>query len=286
MDELCWLNGKVLPLAEATVSIEDRGFQFADGVYEAMRVYGGRTFALREHLDRLQRSAAAVFIRLPIARDELERAIRELIARQEIAGDGLVYLQLTRGPSKRNHLISQAKTPTLLFYVRPLPPVPEPGTAPGTKLHSVPDERWQRCWIKSIGLLPNALAKSAAADAGADEAIFIHDGVATEGASTNLFVVIAGTLVTHPVGAKVLPGVTRDAVLRCTRELGINIEERGPSEREAKAAQETFITSTTREIAWVSTWDGQPVGEGECGQTTLELHRALQQHIKRAMEMH
>src|SRR5256885_5101457 len=120
MDELCWLNGQVLPLADARVSVEDRGFQFADGVYEAVRVYHGKPFALREHLDRLKRSADAVFIRTQISIEELDDAIRKLIVRQEITGDGLVYLQLTRGPSKRNHLISQAKSPTLLFYVRPL----------------------------------------------------------------------------------------------------------------------------------------------------------------------
>jgi D-alanine transaminase len=283
MEEWCWLNGKVLPLAEASVSVEDRGFQFADGVYEAVRVYGGRPFALGEHLDRLERSALAVLIRLPIARDQLDRAVRELIARQGITADGLVYLQLTRGPSKRNHLISQAKTPTLLFYVRPLPPVPEPGTAAGTKLHSVVDERWQRCWIKSIGLLPNVLAKSAAADAGADEAIFIHDGAATEGASTNLFILAGGRLVTHPVGAKVLAGVTREAVIRRAQELGIPVEERGPGEREAKSAAEVFITSTTREIAWVSEWDGQPIGSAECGELTLRLHQSLQKHIARSL---
>src|SRR5262249_50623224 len=148
-------------------------------------------------------------------------------------------------------------------------------------LLAVADERWKRCWIKSIALLPNVLAKNAAAAAGADEAVFIDEGTVTECASSNFFAVRGSTLLTHPVGPKVLPGITRMVLLDLARKIGISVIERPISESEAMTADELFITSTTREVSWVSRWKDQPVAPGHCGNVTLQLHQALQELIRR-----
>jgi len=281
MKELIWMNGDVTPLAQATIGVEDRGFQFADGVYEVARVYDGRCFALRPHVDRLERSASGIKLDLPLDKHELCRQIERLVDRSALL-DGMVYMQLTRGRSARNHLIPPASEPTLLFYTRQLPPVPAPGSGDGVKLLSVRDLRWKLCWIKSISLLANVLARSEAGAAGADEAVFVDDsGVASECSTSNLFAVIDGAVVTHAEGEKILSGITRAYILECAHHLGIPVAERALPESEAIKADEVFISSTTREIGWVSRWNNQRVGDGRCGKVTLELHRALRQRIRR-----
>jgi D-alanine transaminase len=282
MTDLIWLNGETIPMSDARLGVEDRGFQFADGVYEVIRLYGGKPFTLAEHLDRLRKSAAGIQLAMPLTPAALGTEIRKFIPRTG-ARDGMIYLQLTRGVAPRNHLFPETCKPTLLFYARGLPPVPAPGTAEGAKLWSVADERWKRCWVKSIALLPNVLAKNAAVAAGADEAAFVEDGVVSECSASNLFVVIGGRVVTHPVGPKVLPGITRAVLFEVATELGIAVDERPPREDEARAADEVFITSTTREISWVSTWNGQPVGATRaCGPVTRRLHEGLQLRVRAA----
>lgn len=282
MTEWIWLNGHVQPLADATISVEDRGFQFADGVYEVIRLYGGQPFTLDEHLQRLEKSAQGIRIDLPLSRAELAKEIVALVNRSHL-DDGMVYLQLTRGAAPRSHVWSAGTQPTLLFYVRSLPPLAAPGKGDGVKLISVDDERWERCWVKSIALLPNILAKQAAADAGADEAVFVKNGVVNECAATNLFIVTDGVVITHPVGPKVLPGITRQRLLEIARRLNIRVEERGPTLAEAKSADEVFITSTTRELAWVQSLDGQPIRPGGCGPVTLRLHTAFRETAPKSL---
>jgi D-alanine transaminase len=281
--EWIWINGKTLPLADARIGVEDRGFQFADGVYEVIRLYDGVPFTLKEHMDRLSRSAAAIGITPPLTAGPLGAEIRKLVARAGI-DEGMVYLQLTRGSSPRNHVIPDGVSPTLLFYVRPLPPVPMPGQDAGVKLMTVPDERWKRCWIKTIALLPNILAKSQAVSGGYDEAVFVDDGFVNECSSSNLFIVTGGKLVTHPVGPKVLPGITRMLLLECAEHLGIEVEERPIREAEAAGAPEVFITSTTREISWAAQWNDQPIGSSRCGPVTLVLHRAFQDRVRQEID--
>lgn len=278
MSEWCWLNGQVMPLAQASVSVEDRGFQFADGVYESVRLYEGKPFELNAHMDRLQRSCAGIQLSLPIAKEALVSEILKLAAKSNVR-DGLVYLQLTRGASARNHLFPNPVKPTLLFYVRELAPLPPIDQVKPHTLHSVPDERWDKCWIKSIALLPNVLARNAAAAAGADEAIFIDNGCATEGAASNLFMVAQGKLITHPLGPKVLPGVTRDVLLDCAKTLGIPVEEKPMKLDDAKRADDIFITSSTRELVWVSRWDGVAIGTGRAGPVTLRLHEEYRRRV-------
>ena len=282
MQELVWLNGEIQPLATAKVSVEDRGFQFADGVYEVIRLYGGKPYTLDEHLARLEKSAAGILMNVPLERESLKREIGKLVAQSGVR-DGMIYLQLTRGACRRNHLFPDPACSTLLFYARGLAPLPAPEKTPGTKIVTVADERWNRCWIKSIALLPNVLAKNEAAAAGADEAVFVENGVVSECSSSNFFAVTGGRLVTHPVGPKVLPGITRAVLLECAKELGINVEERSLRDEEARCASEVFITSTTREISWVSHWDGSTVGGKRAGEVTLRLHRALRDRIGRAV---
>jgi D-alanine transaminase len=278
MTEWIWLNGEILPMSEARLGIEDRGFQFADGVYEVIRLYNGRPFTLDQHLQRLWKSAVDIQLTPPLTTNALAVEIRRLIKKVDIS-DGMVYLQLTRGVSPRNHLFPEIVEPTLLFYVRPLAPVPAAGSGDGVKLLAVPDERWKRCWIKSIALLPNVLAKNAAVAAGADEAAFIDGGNVTECSSSNLFAVINEKLITHPVGSKVLPGITRMVLLEIAADLGIEVDERALREEEAPRADELFITSTTREISWVSCWNDIYIGRGRCAPMTIKLHQALKERI-------
>jgi D-alanine transaminase len=283
MSELIWFNGETLPITEARISVEDRGFQFADGVYEVVRLYSGRPFALSEHMDRLERSAAGIELPLPLTKSAMADEIRKFIQRVS-AGEGMIYLQLTRGVSPRNHLfpalLGQTNVrPTLLFYFRPLPAIIDVERTAGVKLLSVPDERWQRCWIKSIALLPNVLAKNRAVAAGCDEAVFIDGGIVTECAACNLFAITGRTLITHPVGNKVLPGVTRQAILSVAADAKVSVQERPATQAEFVAADELFIASTTREISWVSHWDAKPVRAQSCGPITQSLHAALRQHV-------
>ena len=281
MNDCIWLNGEIIPASEARLSVEDRGFQFADGVYEVLRLYNGQPFAQRAHLARLEQSARGIQLGLPISTVLLANEIGKLTVASGVR-DGMIYLQLTRGQAPRNHVFPADAQQTLLFYARPLPPIPAPGNGPGARLLAVKDERWHRCWIKAIALLPNVLAKNEAVAAGADEAVFVDSGVVSECAASNLFAVIDGRLVTHPVGSRVLPGITRAVLLECAKSLDMAVEERALGEKETVGADELFITSTTREVSWVGTWNEQPVGSGKCGPITQALHEALRERV--AME--
>jgi D-alanine transaminase len=277
MSELVWINGEVMPLADARIGVEDRGFQFADGIYEVIRIYKSKPFTLDAHLNRLKKSASGIQLPLPVELQELKDEITKFLSRVSLR-DGMIYLQLTRGCAPRNHVFPQT-APTLLFYSRPLDPVEDVEKSEPLKLLAVPDERWKRCWIKSIALLPNVLAKNQAIAAGADEAVFIDNGIVTECSSSNIFGVIAARLVTHPVGNKVLPGITRDLLLKLVRKENIPVEERAWREEEAINADEIFITSTTREISWVNRWGDRAIGRGRCGPITQKLHAGLRKIV-------
>ena len=267
-------------MSEARLSVEDRGYQFADGVYEVIRTYGGKFFTLNEHLERLERSAAGILIKPPIDRETLASEAKKLSDRSGIR-DGMVYVHLTRGAAPRNHIYDLNLKPTLLFYVRAMPTVPTGADAPGLRVMSVADDRWKKCWIKSIALLPNILAKNAAAAAGLDEAVFVEDGIVSECSSTNIFAVVNNRLVTHPIGPKVLPGITRQVILSMCKDLGIEVQERPLFEAEGLKAEEVFITSTTREVSWVGEWNGQRIGTGKCGPMTAKIANAFRERVKR-----
>jgi D-alanine transaminase len=281
MNEWCWLNGQVMPLSDAKVSVEDRGFLFADGVYEALRIYNGKPFALAAHLDRLERSLGGIEMSLPLSKQALHSEIVKLVKHSDLT-DALLYLQMTRGAAPRNHVFPSDLKPTTFFYVRPLPP---PGAIDASRpyaLLSVPDERWGRCWIKSIALLASTLARNAAEKASADEAIFVDNHIVREGASTNLFAVMEGTLLTHPTGPRILAGVTRDLLLKIARDLDVPVVEREMTLDEAQHADEVFLTSSVREVMWVGKWDGLRIGEGACGPVTRRLHEEYRRHVAAA----
>lgn len=284
MTDRIWFNGNIIPMSEARIGVEDRGYQFADGVYEVMRIYNGRCFALDAHLRRLRTSADAIGLALSYSLDELSRSVEHFVA-EEALPDGMVYLQATRGCAPRNHVYPPASAcrPTVLFYARSLPPLPPIGQGEAAKLQTVPDERWKKCWIKSIALLANVMAKNDAIAAGADEAVFVNDGMATECSTTNLFAVIGGKLHTHPADAKILAGITRAAVIDGAKAIGVEVIERPFTPAQAQNADELFITGTTREIMWVSHWNGQAVRPGgrSGGALTNRLHEALRREIAR-----
>jgi D-alanine transaminase len=281
MSELIWINGEIMPLNEARIGVEDRGFQFADGVYEVVRIYNGKLFALDAHLQRLVKSAEGIELKLPVPAAQLRGEIGKFVARNpagDPGADGMIYLQLTRGAAPRNHAFPDCG-PTLLFYARALDPLGDPAKSQGIRLISVADERWKRCWIKSIALLPNVLAKNKALAAGADEAVFIDNGVVTECSASNVFIVRGRRLLTHAVGNKVLPGITRAILLELAPTVGLSVGEEAFSEDEAIRADEVFITSTTREISWVLRWNQTQIGSGKCGPHTLALHEALRKRV-------
>ena len=280
MDEV-YLNGEYMPLAEAKVPVMDRGFLFGDGVYEVIPVYGGHPFRLSQHLDRLDRSLEAIRIDNPLARDAWGRILGRLTGPGS-EGDQLVYLQVTRGAdTSRNHLFPKSALPTVLMMAweaRPRrPEVAETGIAAVT----LADLRWLRCDIKSTALLGNVLLRQAAEDAGAEESILVRDGFATEGSSTNFFLVKDGEVVTPPNGNLLLPGITRDFVLDLVREAGIPCSERTVAEAELKTADEIWISSSSRELVPVTRLDGEPVGKGLPGPAWRRLDGLFQQYKMR-----
>ena len=279
VNPIIWFNGETIPAADARIGVEDRGFQFADGVYEVIRFYNGKPFTLREHMQRLLRSADGIKLSLPLDVEQLGAEITKFIPKTGIR-DGFIYLQLTRGVAERNHRFPKEQSHTLLFHARPLPPTNEPGDGEGVKLLAVPDERWKRCWIKCIALTANILAKNEAVSQGYDEPAFVDREVVTEGATSNIFAVLSGKLITHPVGSRVLPGISRLVVLECAAKLNVPVEERPLREEEVRRADEMFITSTTREIAWVARWNDRYIGQGKCGPTTIKLHRAFRDRVR------
>jgi D-alanine transaminase len=271
---IAYVNGRYLPHAHAAVHIEDRGLQFGDSIYEVCRVEGGILLDEQGHLDRLERSLAAIELPMPVARAALPRIMRELVRRNRLR-DGLVYLQVTRGAFRRDHPMPVGATePTLILTAHSGDPaMAATRLAQGVKIITRPDERWARRDIKTTQLLPAVLAKTAAKRAGAAEAWLVDDdGFVTEGGSTNGWIVDAdGTLVTRPLSRDILPGVTRAVVLAAAREAGLAVAERKFTVAQALAAREAFLTSASGAAVPVVGIDGQPIGDGRPRPLTLRL---------------
>ncbi len=281
-ERLCYLNGRILPLAEACIPVMDRGFLFGDGVYEVIPVYGGRLFRLHEHLDRLANSLALIRLPDPLARDAWSDMLEELVARNG-GGQQSLYLQVTRGVAPvRDHAFPDPIRPTVFAMVTPLV-TPDAATLQrGIRAATVPDVRWDYCHIKAITLLPNVLLKQQALDGGASEAILIRDGNATEGSASNVFVVSDGTLITPPKSNLLLPGITRDLVVELARANALALEERPIPEALLRTASEVWVTSSTREVMPVVELDGTPVGDGKAGPVWHRVY-ALYSAYKRAV---
>jgi D-alanine transaminase len=271
---VAYVNGRYLPHAHATVHIEDRGLQLGDSIYEVCRVEGGVLLDEQGHLDRLERSLAAIELPMPVARAALPPILRELIRRNRLR-DGLIYLQVTRGAFRRDHPIPDSDArPTLILTARAGDPAMAAARlAQGVTVMTRTDERWARRDIKTTQLLPAVLAKTAARRAGAAEAWLVDgDGFVTEGGSTNGWIVDAeGTLVTRPLSRDILPGVTRAVVLAAARAAGLAVAERKFTVAQAQAAREAFLTSASGAAVPVVAIDGRPVGDGRPGPLTRRL---------------
>lgn len=278
MSRIAYVNGRYLPHAAAGVHIEDRGYQFADGVYEVCEVARGFIVDMTRHLDRLGRSLKELRIDWPVERSALELILREVVRRNRIT-NGLVYLQVTRGVARRDHFFpSDDVKPALVVTAKRGDPVAAARKAEsGIKVITVPENRWERVDIKTVGLLPNVLARQQAKEAGAQEAWFVDpDGTVKEGAATNVWIVTKdGTLVTRPAEFGILRGVTRTTVMDVAAKSGLKVEERGFSVEEAKGAREAFITAATMVVMPVVAIDGQPVANGHPGSTALALREAF-----------
>lgn len=280
MQELMWINGVFMAPSEGRVSAEDRGFNFADGVYEVIRVYGGQPFAMREHFERQVRSARGIGIEIPMAIEEFEALSRTLIERSGLR-EGLIYTQVTRGEAPRNHLYPDDLRPTIMAFVRAFRPHPRVWREEGTAVLPEPDIRWELCHLKTIALLPNVLAKNRAHRAGALEALFVdRDGLVTEGSSSNAYAVRGGALWTAPVGPKVLPGITRGVIRTLCEELGIGFHEEALPLAEFEAADEVIMSGTTLELVPVVRVGEKTVGAGRPGPVCRELHEAYRERIK------
>ncbi len=271
MSRFAYVNGRFSPLRTGLIRVEDRGFQFADGVYEVWAVRSGRLLDEEGHFARLERSLSELSIRTMISRAALRVAILETIRRNRVR-DGLAYLQVTRGAAPRDHAFPKEATPTIVITAKALRINDQAGVA----VITARDIRWGRCDIKSVALLPNVLAKEQARRAGAQEAWLVdRNGFITEGAASNAWIVTeAGSLVTAPLSSAILPGVTRARLIGIAEALKIRVEERPFRVDEAKAASEAFLSSATRNATPVVAIDGQPIGDGKPGPVTLRLRRA------------
>lgn len=281
MPRITYVNGAYVPHHDAVVHVEDRGHQFADAVYEVVAVANGRLCHLDQHLDRLERSLGALSIAAPVSRRVLPVILARVVKLNRVTA-GLVYLQISRGVAPRNHFFPADTQPSLVVSAWPVKGPSAQQVEQGVAVATRPDQRWKRPDIKTVGLLPNLLARQSAKESGAYEAWLVNDsGFVTEGSATNAFIIAKdGALLTHPDDSSILGGVTRSNVLTLARDLGLEVRERAFTVDEALAAREAFLSGTTVTVLPVTRINGQPVGEGRPGPVTLKL-RALYQELRR-----
>jgi D-alanine transaminase len=277
-----FLNGAFLPLEDAKVPVLDRGFIFGDGVYEVVPVYSKVPFRLEEHLARLERSLAAVGIRNPYTREQWRGYIAALVERQPFE-DQAVYFQVTRGVAKRDHAFPKDAQPTVFMMSNPLVPPPAAQVESGAVAITARDNRWLRCDIKSISLIGNVLLRQLSAEANAVETILFRDGKLTEASSSNVFVVKDGTIQSPPKNQLILPGITYDVVVELARANGLPLEFRDIAEADVRAADEIWVTSSSKEVLAVVRLDGQPVGDGRPGPVFRQMYRLYQDFKRKVM---
>jgi D-alanine transaminase len=283
MSRFAYVNGRYLPQRAATVHVEDRGYQFSDGVYEVCEVRGGHIIDQRRHLARLKRSLVELGIEMPMSETALAIVMRECVRRNRVR-DGIVYLQITRGVARRDHAFPPPGTaPSVVVTARTLNAAGnERIAADGLAVITVPDNRWGRVDIKSISLLPNVLAKQAARERGAKEAWFVdRDGHVTEGSSSNAWIVTkGGTVVTRPADNGILRGITRSVLLDVIKAQGLKLEERPFTVEEAYGAREAFLTSASQIVMPVVRIDDRPVGNGAPGSVAVALRAEFHRHAE------
>lgn len=282
----CYLNGQFLPLEKAAVSPMDRGFLFGDGVYEVVPVYSRQPFRLDEHLDRLQRSLDAIRLANPLEREGWRTIVARLIEAAEW-DDQSVYLQVTRGPMAiRNHAFPKRVTPTAFGLVEPLVTPSSEQVEQGVAAVSAADFRWLRCHVKATSLLANCLLRQMACDAGCAETVMFRDGILTEGAASNIFVVKNGTLLAPQKNHLMLTGITYDVVLELAERHGLPREVRDICDAEVRAADELWLTSSTKEVLAIVELDGRPIGAGRPGPVFRQMYGWYQDFKKTVMRGH
>jgi D-alanine transaminase len=272
-----FLNGKFLPQDQALVPVMDRGFIFGDGVYEVIPVYGGRLFRLDEHLQRLDNSLAGIRLANPMTKAEWTEILDRLV-KQNGGGEQSVYLQVTRGHAPRDHAFPEQTQPTVFISSSTLKPVAAELLEKGVAAITLEDIRWKHCHIKAIALLPNILLRQQAIDAGAQEAILIRDGVVTEGAASNVFIVKDGAIKTPHKGPFLLPGITRDLLLELAEAKGFENQEWEFGLEELQQADEIWLTSSTKEVLPVTLLDDKPVGTGKPGPIWRQMQKFYQDY--------
>ncbi|TSA50482.1 MAG: D-amino acid aminotransferase [Nitrosomonadales bacterium] len=274
---MIYLNGGFMPIEEARIPVLDRGFIFGDGVYEVIPVYSRRPFRLTEHLRRLQHSLDGIRITNPHTDAEWGDLLERLIAGNE-GDDQYLYLHITRGVAKRDHAFPKGVAPTVFIMSNPLLTPPKELLATGVAAITASDNRWLRCDIKAISLLPNVLLRQMAVDVGAVETVLLRDGFMTEGAASNIFVARDGILLAPPKNHLMLPGITYDVVLELAAAHDIPYEVREISEYEVRTAQELLLTSSTKEIMPITRLDGKAVGDGSPGRMFAQLYQLYQNY--------
>ena len=283
MSRIAYVNGRYLPQPEASVNIEDRGYQFGDGVYEVVHLYDGRYIDEDRHLDRLERSLREMRLSMPMSRAALRMVLRE-VARRNRVTEGLLYMQVTRGVARRDHPFpAKPVPPALVVTIKRIPPFPMDVEKWGVAAITHPDLRWARCDIKTVNLLPNCLARQAAREQGAAEAVLFDEatGLVTEGAATSFWIVDEhGVIRTRHLDNSILPGCTRGALMAELAEAGIAFEERQFSLEEMRRAREAFLTSATSFVKPILKIDGQPVGDGKVGPVVRRLFDIFARHVK------
>jgi len=276
---MVFLNGKFVPIDEARVSVLDRGFIFGDGVYELVPVYSRVPFRLDEHLARLERSLAEARVRNPHSRAQWRKFIYQLIDAQPFDDQG-VYFQVTRGVAQRDHAFPKNAEPTVFMMSNPLVNPPQPRVEAGAAAVSAQDNRWLRCDIKSISLIGNVLLRQLSAEADAAETILFRDGRLTEASASNVFIVARGLILSPPKSSLILPGITYDVVAELARANDMPLEFRDVTEAEVRAADEIWVTSSSKEVLAIVSLDGRKVGEGWPGPVFRRMY-ALYQEFKR-----
>jgi D-alanine transaminase len=286
MSRIAYVNGRYVAQPDASVNIEDRGYQFGDGIYEVVHLFDGRFIDEDLHLDRLERSLREIQLPMPMPRASLRMVLRE-VARRNRVTEGLLYMQVTRGVARRDHAFpNKPIPPALVVTVKRIAPYPTNVDRWGAAAITMPDLRWARCDIKTVNLLPNCLARQAAREKGAIEAVLYDEatGMVTEGAATSFWIVDeAGTIRTRPLSDAILPGCTRAALMAELRDAGIAFEEREFSMEELRHAREAFITSATSFVKPITKIDGAPVGDGQVGPVVRKLFEIFARHVKGAM---
>jgi D-alanine transaminase len=281
-----YLNGRFLPIEEASISVLDRGFLFGDGVYEVIPVFEGRLFRASQHLKRLEKSLAAIEIPSPYNTQQWLELFTQLLEKNKHLGaNQAVYLQVTRGIAERTHFFPEEYQPTVFIQTTVFSPTPLSELSKGAPAITVADNRWHLCSIKAITLLPNVLASQQAKTKKSKEAIFIRDHFAIEGTSSNLFIVKNGILITPALSDELLPGITRELVLELAKQHQIPYREEAISEQDLKNADEIWMTGSLKEVLPITELDGQAVGNGKVGpvwHTLIQYYEACKQHTEPA----